>query len=230
MIFNISKTSAGKTHQNNIIKIGQNDCCVKIANSRRDDIIPKGGCISNCRKRERLPSASPSGFLTAFGMTTYLMKKKGEERNGGKAAVSFLPVHFPFLSRQNNLNFYQIILYVCKVLKCSKMQLNECMERLYAATVLNVTAGYLHVGWRNSRRCQMRLYRWFGTRNRTRIGRIYADFLISLQKLLSGIILTLTGLRPCQVIAPTTCQAAKLLTGSNINFLRTNHVFKSLNY
>jgi hypothetical protein len=112
------------------------------------------------------------------------------------------------------------------------MQLNECMERLYAATVLNVTAGYLHVGWRNSRRCQVRLYRWFGTRNRTRItriGRIYADFLISLQKIMYGIILTLTGLRPCQVIALTTCQAAKL-TGSNINFLRTNLVFKSLNY
>ena len=52
------------------------------------------GCILNGRKRERLPSASPSGFLTAFGMTTYLMKKKGEERNGGFAAVSFLPVHF----------------------------------------------------------------------------------------------------------------------------------------
>jgi len=52
------------------------------------------GCISNGRKRERLPSASPSGFLTAFGMTTYLMKKKGEEGNGGFAAVSFLPVHF----------------------------------------------------------------------------------------------------------------------------------------
>ena len=38
----------------------------------------------------------------------------------------------------------------------------------------------------------------------------------------SGIILTLTGLRHCQVIAPTTCQAAKLLTGSNIkSFVQT---------
>ena len=27
-------------------------------------------------------------------MTTYLMKKKGEERNGGFAVVSFLSVHF----------------------------------------------------------------------------------------------------------------------------------------
>jgi hypothetical protein len=52
------------------------------------------GAIQIVARQERLPSASPSGFLTAFGMASYLTKKKGEEGISGKAADSFLFIYF----------------------------------------------------------------------------------------------------------------------------------------